>query len=56
LSLCKKIVEFHGGHIWVASDAQEGTTIRWTIPTTTETATVTTQPPHTLEERKVDSR
>jgi len=38
LALCRKIVEFHGGHIWVdaaadsAADSRSGTTIRWTLP------------------------
>ncbi len=32
LALCKKIVEFHGGTIWVEPDETSGTTIRWTLP------------------------
>ncbi len=34
LALCRKIVDFHGGHIWVDTQAGEGsgTTIRWTLP------------------------
>jgi len=34
LALCRKIVDFHGGHIWVDADGQQGsgTTIRWTLP------------------------
>jgi signal transduction histidine kinase len=34
LALCRKIVDFHGGHIWVDTTAttSEGTTIRWTLP------------------------
>jgi light-regulated signal transduction histidine kinase (bacteriophytochrome) len=37
LAMCKKIVEQHGGRIWLdtsASDgaAHQGTTIRWTLP------------------------
>ncbi|SFK36677.1 ATP-binding protein [Cellulomonas sp. KH9] len=32
LALCKKIVEFHGGRIWIPETEHEGTTIRWTLP------------------------
>ncbi|WP_309134782.1 ATP-binding protein [Cellulomonas sp.] len=32
LALCKKIVEFHGGRIWIPETEGEGTTIRWTLP------------------------
>lgn len=32
LSLCKKIVEFHGGEIWLDTTVPEGTTVRWTLP------------------------
>ncbi|WP_373309964.1 sensor histidine kinase [Cellulomonas chitinilytica] len=32
LALCKKIVEFHGGRIWIESHDGEGTSIRWTLP------------------------
>lgn len=32
LALCKKIVEYHGGHIWIDTTATEGTTIRWELP------------------------
>ncbi|MDM7832040.1 sensor histidine kinase [Cellulomonas edaphi] len=34
LALCKKIVEFHGGRIWIEPPAGEGTSIRWTLPST----------------------
>jgi signal transduction histidine kinase len=32
LALCKKIVEFHGGHIWIDTDVPEGTALCWTLP------------------------
>ncbi|MFJ7497072.1 ATP-binding protein [Streptomyces sp. NPDC097727] len=32
LALCRKIVEFHGGRIWLEPEAAEGTCIRFTLP------------------------
>jgi signal transduction histidine kinase len=36
LALCKRIVEFHGGRIWICPPTGEGTSIRWTLPAGTE--------------------
>ncbi len=36
LAMCKRIVEHHGGRIWVEHrDPSEGTTVRWTLPVAT---------------------
>ncbi|MFF3957741.1 ATP-binding protein [Streptomyces sp. NPDC001890] len=32
LALCRKIVEFHGGRIWLDEETSEGTRIRFTLP------------------------
>ena len=38
LALCRKIVEYHGGRIWVDDTVTSGTTVRWTLPAVTSTA------------------
>jgi signal transduction histidine kinase len=43
--MCKKIVEYHGGRIWVDPEAGEGTTIRWTLPAMAEHGTTATPAP-----------
>ena len=32
LAMCRKIVEYHGGRIWLDTDAEPGTTFRLTLP------------------------
>ncbi len=32
LAMCRKIVEYHGGSIWLDADAEPGTTFRFTLP------------------------
>jgi light-regulated signal transduction histidine kinase (bacteriophytochrome) len=32
LAMCRKIVEFHGGHIWLDTDYTEGTRFYFTLP------------------------
>jgi len=32
LALCRKIVEYHGGRIWLDTERVSGTTVQWTLP------------------------
>ena len=36
LAIVKKIVEYHGGRVWVDTDVEEGTAIRFTLPASAE--------------------
>jgi len=36
LALCKKIVEYHGGSIWLDKDRAEGSAVHWTLPVSSE--------------------
>jgi signal transduction histidine kinase len=42
LSLCRKIIEFHGGRIWLDPAPSEGTLIHFTLPVLPEAPTHTT--------------
>ncbi|MCX4736263.1 ATP-binding protein [Streptomyces sp. NBC_01363] len=48
LALCRKIVEFHGGRIWLEEEVSEGTRVRFTLPVTPEApARAVAEPPVT---------
>ncbi|WP_432023051.1 sensor histidine kinase [Streptomyces parvus] len=42
LALCRKIIEFHGGRIWLEPEPVEGTRIHFTLPVAPEAPTHTT--------------
>ncbi|MER5550559.1 ATP-binding protein [Streptomyces sp. NPDC002793] len=42
LSLCRKIIEFHGGRIWLDPEPAEGTLVHFTLPVLPEAPTHTT--------------
>lgn len=43
LALCRKVVEFHGGRIWVDPEAVSGTTVRFTLPVIQPAASIETR-------------
>ncbi|MFJ1548011.1 ATP-binding protein [Streptomyces sp. NPDC088246] len=49
LALCRKIVEFHGGRIWLEPEAAEGACIRFTLPVTPAVPARTTAEPLVAE-------
>ncbi len=53
LALCKKIVEHHGGHIWIDSGVAEGTRICFTLPSEADTAADTAEDTASRAEEEV---
>ncbi|MZF54317.1 HAMP domain-containing protein [Streptomyces sp. SID5594] len=45
LALCRKIIEFHGGRIWLEGEPGEGTRIHFTLPAAPEAPQQTTAEP-----------
>ncbi|MFD3752809.1 ATP-binding protein [Streptomyces cyaneofuscatus] len=45
LALCRKIIEFHGGRIWLDAEPGEGTRIHFTLPVAPEAPRQTTAEP-----------
>jgi hypothetical protein len=51
LAICKKIVEYHGGHIWVDTDHVDGTLIRFTLPAVRTVGGDAADPPPAADDR-----
>ena len=54
LAVCKKIVEYHGGEIWIEAGSELGTTVKWTLPARSGPGTVGARRRAQLEESTDD--
>jgi signal transduction histidine kinase len=58
LAIVKKIVEYHGGRVWVETDVDEGTLVRFTLPVLVQdkdqTADEPTPPAEATEDQNVE--
>jgi signal transduction histidine kinase len=52
LAVCKRIVEYHGGDIWIEPGEQHGTTVAWTLPSAPGPGTVKPRTPRTRTEEE----
>jgi light-regulated signal transduction histidine kinase (bacteriophytochrome) len=52
LAMCKKIVEYHGGRIWLDTSGTSGAVLRWTLPVAGALDRAASVPGH--DERKRD--
>jgi light-regulated signal transduction histidine kinase (bacteriophytochrome) len=46
LAMCKKIVEYHGGRIWLDNSGDGGAVFRWTVPMMASIGSTATEPDH----------
>jgi len=54
LALAKRIVEYHGGRIWLDTARRDGTTIRFSLPASAEPESAPATPPDTGPETQPD--